>query len=99
MLSIKRESQIDEDGKVISSLSNSNTYTVEITYPQEAYDSLQNYTTITVPITGYYTCYNNQNEEFENPYKTNIAKDQVTVLFRDVPQGEIYNFYANRTIL
>ena len=94
MLSIKRESQIDEDGKVISSLSNSNTYTVEITYPQEAYDSLQNYTTITVPITGYYTCYNNQNEEFENPYKTNIAKDQVTVLFRDVPQGEIYNFYA-----
>lgn len=94
VLSIKRESQIDEDGKVISSLSNSNTYTVEITYPQEAYDSLQNYTTITVPITGYYTCYNNQNEEFENPYKTNIAKDQVTVLFRDVPQGEIYNFYA-----
>ena len=94
VLSIKRESQIDEDGKVISSLSNSNTYTVEITYPQEAYDLLQNYTTITVPITGYYTCYNNQNEEFENPYKTNIAKDQVTVLFRDVPQGEIYNFYA-----
>lgn len=94
VLSIKRESQIDEDGKVISSLSNSNTYTVEITYPQEAYDSLQNYTTITVPITGYYTCYNNQNEEFENPYKTNIAKDQVKVLFRDVPQGEIYNFYA-----
>lgn len=94
VLSIKRKSKIDENGKVISSLPNSNWYTVEITYPQEAYNSLQSYTTITVPIVGYYTGYNNQNEEFENPYKTNIAKGQVTVLFRDKPQGDIYNFYV-----
>ena len=94
VLSLKRKSKVDENGKVITTLSNSNKYSIEITYPQEAYDTLQSYTTITIPVVGYYTGYNNQNEEFENPYKTNIAKGQVTVLFRDKPQGNIYNFYT-----
>ena len=94
VFSIKRKSEIDENGKIITSLSRSNTYTVEITYPEEAYSSLHNYTTLIIPVTGYYTGYNNQNEEFENPYKTNIAEGQVTLLFRDTPQGGVYNFYT-----
>lgn len=91
--SIYRES-VSEDGIIKSSVSSSNTYTVNITYPQDAYNQISSYTTLTVPIEGYYVGYNNKNEGFENPKKSNIANGKITVIFRETPQptGYIYDF-------
>lgn len=96
-LTIKRVSVCNEQGIITATLSRSNSYTVQITYPKEAYDSIKSYTQLTIPIEGFYTGYNNPNEEFkdENPYKSNIAKTNISIIFRETPKGEIYNFYVD----
>lgn len=94
-LTIKRSSICNENGIVTSTLSRSNSYTVQITYPKEAYDSIKSYTQLTIPIEGFYTGYNNLNEEFINPHKSNIAKTNISIIFRETPKGEIYNFYVD----
>ena len=48
-----------------------------------------------MPIEGFYTGYNNPNEEFINPHKSNIAKTSISIIFRETPKGEIYNFYVD----
>ncbi|MBO5005685.1 MAG: hypothetical protein J6D03_10820, partial [Clostridia bacterium] len=94
-LIIKRLSTCNENGIITSSLSRSNSYTVQITYPKEAYDAIKSYTQLTIPIEGFYTGYNNPNEEFTNPHKSNIAKTSISIIFRETPKGEIYNFYVD----
>ncbi len=45
---------------------NNTRYTVRVKYPEEAYNQLYNGYTMSVDIEGYYDCYNNKNEEFNN---------------------------------
>lgn len=96
-LTIKRASVCNENGIITSTLSRSNSYTVQITYPKDAYDAIKSYTQLKIPIEGFYTGYNNPNEEFIkiNPHKSNIAKTNIYIIFRETPKGEIYNFYVD----
>ena len=101
-LTITKESTVQEDGIVTSPLSRSNGYTVEVTYPEEAYNSITTYTELKVPVNTYYDGYNNNSEqsEFLNPIKSNIAEGEITLIFRETPspsqtEGYIYNFYVN----
>ena len=95
ILTIHRNSKINESSTIENTLSRSNTYTVCVTYPQEAYIQISSYTTLTFQIEGYYIGYNNNNKEFENPKKSNVANGKVAVIFRETPKGNIYNFYVD----
>lgn len=95
VLKIKRSSKIDENGIVTDALSRYNTYTVSVTYPKEAYEKITSYTELHIPVSGYYTGYNNKNEQFQNPYQSNIENGNIVVIFRETPKGKIYNFYVD----
>ena len=95
VLKIKRSSKIDENGIVTDALSRYNTYTVSVTYPKEAYEKITSYTELHIPVSGYYTGYNNKNEQFQNPYQSNIENGIIVVFFRETQKGKIYNFYVD----
>ena len=83
VLTIDRETQVGEDGTVTSGLSDNNSYSVKVTYPLEAYQSLgEEAVTIKIPIQTYYEGYNNPSEEFDNPYKSNTATATITANYR-----------------
>ena len=64
----------EESGKITSSVSKSNSYTIKVEYPLEAYENLGTETvTIEIPVKAYYEGYNNPNTEFNNPYKSNAT--------------------------
>ena len=85
-----REAINDANGNITKSVSRYNYYTLKIVYPLEAYKSLDASTvTISIPVMTYYEGYNNQNEEFTNPYKSNEAKSTLLYTYRDViPQDK-----------
>lgn len=91
-ITIKRSSSIDENGIIDSSVSRSNSFTINVTYPQEAFDQINSYTTLEIPLTGQYIGYNNPNKEFENPINSNIANGKITIILEEQPTGYIYNF-------
>lgn len=92
---LKRNSTINENGIITNVLPYNNTYEISVTYPKEAYELISSYTELTVPVSGYYTGYNNNNEEFKNPYQSNIVNGNITIVFRETPKGSIYNFYVD----
>ena len=94
-LTIIKESTINENGIVNSTIARKNTYQVSVKYPEEAYRAIGSYESIVFDIEGYYTGYNNQNSEFENPYKSNVVKDKVEILIRKDPKENIFNFYVD----
>lgn len=94
-LTISRESSVNENGIVISTLSRNNTYEVSVKYPEDAYRAIGSYESIMFDIEGYYTGYNNKNDEFENPYKSNVVEDKVEFLIRKDPKENIFNFYVD----
>ena len=84
-LTIDREAKVEEDGTVITGLSNSNSYNIKVIYPLEAYQSVGGDTVqIKIPVSTYYEGYNNSSEEFENPYKSNIASTTLTATYKHV---------------
>ena len=73
-----------------------NIYNVKITYPIEAYDTLGADTIqIRIPIEAYYEGYNNQNTEFNNPYKSNTATATIVAEYSN-PRGTaaIFKIYT-----
>ena len=68
-LRIVRTSTVDEDGKVTNTLPSNNTYKLQVTYPQDAINVIDNYTVITVPVSTYYEGYNNETVEWLENYK------------------------------
>lgn len=94
-LNIKRSSKCNENGNITSKISGRNSYNVSVTYPEEAYKQINSYTSLQVPISAYYTGYNNNNGEFNNPYKSNVVNDNITLIFREKPEGDIFNFYVD----
>lgn len=84
----QRKATLDETGKIESNAYSAiwrgntyNEYRFLVTYPKEAYESMLEKQQLKMPITAYYEGYNNTNEEFNTPYKSNIAKDNITIIF------------------
>ena len=85
-----REAQIGEDGVVTKEAytSSYNTaryseFKLKVTYPFEAYENMSETGTIVlnIPVKATFEGYNNQNEEFNNPYVSNVAEDIITVTY------------------
>ena len=82
-LTIDKESVVGEDGNITTGLSRDNSYGIRVVYPIEAYQSLgEDTVTIKIPVSTYYEGYNNSNEEFTNPYKSNTATATITVSYQ-----------------
>lgn len=94
-LTITRTSVENEYGNVSKQISKINKYEVTVKYPEEAYRAIVSYETLKFNVEGYYTGYNNQNEEFQNPYKSNVVKDTIEFLIRKQPKADIYYFYVD----
>ena len=101
VFTLSKSSQIDENGILTKectdgSYSDSargkikyNNFKIRIMYPLEAYQAVEDDTVeLRIPIKGYYEGYNNPNEEFTNPYQTNIATETL-VLTYIIPTGTV----------
>ncbi len=94
LLTIERKSETDENGRIVKSIARKNKNTVKITYPEEAYTQMSvNSIILNIPIVGYNYGYNNQNEEFQNPYVSTDEKI-ITVTYSR-PKGNIWNVYPD----
>lgn len=86
---IQREATIDENGVVTTSIARSNTYKLQVKYPLEAYESIgTEEISIKIPVKGYYEGYNNPNEEFNNPYKSNTAAATIVINYRKPAESQ-----------
>ena len=97
---ITKEAEVDGNGNITKNAYTNtymsgttyiryNSYTIKAVYPLEAYQSLgEDTVTIKIPVETYYEGYNNPNEEFNNPYKSNIAKDIIVVNYGR-PRGTV----------
>lgn len=67
-------------------------YRVYVEYPIDAYKSLNGDTVeLKVPVSAYYEGYNNKNNEFKNPYKSDIVQDTIVINFKN-PTGNVAIF-------
>lgn len=98
----KREAVLDENGKITQNAysyrtenTRRNNFYCKVTYPEEVYETIKegNSIGIEVPIEASNKGYNNPNEEFENPYVSNIAKDIIHVIFRVRQYGPSFCVY------
>ena len=86
-LVMEKNATVDETGKITKTISKDNKYKVQVIYPIEAYRNIgEDSITIKIPVETYYEGFNNDNEEFENPYKSNIAKDTIVANYTN-PKG------------
>ena len=84
---LERTAEVDEEGNVTTSLSRSNSYGIRVIYPIEAYQSLGTETIeMKIPVNTYYEGYNNPNEEFTNPYKSNTAKATIVLTYEEAQE-------------
>ena len=91
--SITRNAITDENGNITTSVSRNQTYPIEVIYPIDAYNSLGTESvTIKIPVTTYYEGYNNLNDEFSNPYKSNIASATIVTNYSK-ERGSVANLY------
>ena len=89
IFTIEKIAQVNEEEIITSSISRSLSYDITVIYPYEAYEELgQDTIVLSIPIETYFEGYNNPNEEFENPYKSNIAKDIISVTYKN-PEGKV----------
>ena len=96
---IDTEAVVDEEGNVQKNVGvinynkkQSNAYNIKVVYPIEAYQELGADTIrLKIPVKTYYEGYNNQNSEFTNPYKSNIASSTIALTYEN-PKGEVSLF-------
>ena len=89
ILTLDRTSNLAEDGTVTNKLSTSNSYSIRVTYPLEAYTSLgTDSVQLKIPVSTYYEGYNNTNDEFTNPYKSNIARTTIIATYKKYVKPE-----------
>ena len=97
VLTLTRKADVDSEGNIIKSLSNSNTYKINVSYPKEIYnESARESVVLTIPVQSYYTAYNNPGEEFKNEIAVNITKSNVAeksfAITYEKPLGDVYEF-------
>ena len=81
-LIIDREATVDETGNITKSVSRDNVYQIKVQYPVEAYNEMLNESVeLLFPIEEYYDGFNNYNNEFVNPYRSNIVNDMVKAVY------------------
>ena len=79
---IIREAAFDENGNAIKSISSTNSYKISLVYPLEAFKNLgKNSIDLKIPVREYYEGINNNNIEFSNPIKSNIASDTISAYY------------------
>ena len=88
-LTITRQASLADDEKtIVGSVSRSNIYSIQVKYPLEAYEGIEENESISlvVPTVGYYYGYNNTSKEFENvnPYVSSASKTY-THIWREIP--------------
>ena len=92
ILTIDRVATVDDNGNIIMSVSRNNSYNIIIKYPIEAYgETGRESVELIIPVKGFYDGFNNQNREFTNPYRSNIAETVLNVSYyrqKNVPDGE-----------
>lgn len=65
-----------------------NEYIINITYPKEAYSTINtNNLELLIPVTAYHEAYNNSNKEFQNPYKSKETSTTIVATWRVQAQG------------
>lgn len=90
-LTIEKIAEVSEEGSITKGISRNNNYTIEITYPIEAYQSIGEDTiSIKVSVQTHYEGYNNPNKEFMNPYISNIANSTIVANYSN-PTGSVAN--------
>ena len=88
IFTVEREALVEDDGKITTSLSRTNSYGIRVIYPLEAYQSLGTEAVqLRVPVSTYYEGYNNPNTEFTNPYKSNVARSTILVYY-SIPNND-----------
>ena len=88
---ILKTAETDLEGNIVNSISRKNSYKVQAIYPIEAYQAIgEDSVTIKIPVSTYYEGYNNQNTEFSNPYKSNIAETTIVATYQN-PKGNVAN--------
>ena len=63
-----------------------NKFKLKVVYPLEAYVATEDTVEIKIPVEGYYEGFNNANEEFSNPYRSNVAKGTIVITY-SAPKG------------
>ena len=96
-MTLTRKADVDSEGNIVKSLSNSNTYKINVSYPKEIYnESARESVVLTIPVQSYYTAYNNPGEEFKNEIAVNITKSNVAeksfAITYEKPLGDVYEF-------
>ena len=97
VLTLTRKADVDSEGNIVKSLSNSNTYKINVSYTKEIYnESARESVVLTIPVQSYYTAYNNPGEEFKNEIAVNITKSNVAeksfAITYEKPLGDVYEF-------
>ena len=92
-ITITKHSVTDDNGNITSSLSRYGSNKIQVVYPLEAFTSLEeDSVSISVPISTYYEGYNNPNPEFQNPYRSNIARTTIIASYTK-PVGTVASLY------
>ena len=97
--SISKEAVLNDDGTVKTQCYDStvweisyNMFKLKVTYSLEAYQSVGSDTVeLKIPVKGYYEGFNNENSEFSNPCKSNVAENTIVVTFSN-PKGNVAIF-------
>ena len=83
-----RNAQVGEDGVVIKEAYTSSwnaarysEFKLKVTYPLEAYEKINETIILNVPVKATFEGYNNNNDEFDNPYVSNVAEDIISLTY------------------
>ena len=83
-----REAKTTESGNVTKEAYTSSWNTarysefkLKVTYPLEAYEQANGTIVLSIPVKATFEGYNNDNDEFDNPYVSNVAEDVITVTY------------------
>ena len=93
-----REAQIGEDGVVTkeaytSSFNNArySEFKLKVTYPLAAYNEAVGTIVLNIPVEATFEGYNNPNEEFNNPYVSNVAEDVISITY-ERGGGDVFDY-------
>ena len=89
-LTIVREATVSPMGTILSSISRSNIYNVEVTYPLDAYEAISSdIISLQIPIKGYNYGFNNDSVNVNNP---DISSSEETITLKYTrEEGEVWN--------
>ena len=93
-----REAQIGEDEVVTkeaytSSFNNArySEFKLKVTYPLAAYNEAVGIIVLNIPVEATFEGYNNPNEEFNNPYVSNVAEDVISITY-ERGGGDVFDY-------